>query len=182
VDPTRVGRVAPGEWGIYSAGYRRAADLVVANAEATFDLNTLVFPAIFLYRQFVELSLKDMIGDGRYLENDDRRVGGHDLVQLWRECLPLIRKYVPKVGKDELGRIQELIEGLASLDPSSEASRYPTTKARRSSFDYDAPPVNLDKLHNDMAELADLLDPIGNMLCITQQQEAEFRSEYDDVF
>jgi hypothetical protein len=43
-------------------GYKRAADLLVQHATADrADRDTLVFPIIFNYRQFLELSLKYLI-------------------------------------------------------------------------------------------------------------------------
>ena len=52
-------------------GYKRAADLVWAaikpNPRAA-GIDYLVYPMIFLYRYFVELSLKDIIATGSHLE------------------------------------------------------------------------------------------------------------------
>jgi hypothetical protein len=39
------------DWCIYADRYKRAADLLVETVRSTYELNTVVFPIIFLYRQ-----------------------------------------------------------------------------------------------------------------------------------
>ena len=52
---------ACGSWYAYADGYRRAADIINKNCQTFYDRNTLVYPMIFLYRQYIELALKDII-------------------------------------------------------------------------------------------------------------------------
>jgi hypothetical protein len=182
VDRMRAGRVAgttSSAWCIYADGYRRAADLLVETVRSTYELNTVIFPIVFLYRQYLELTLKEVVAYGRYLANADIPLaGGHNLSELWKEARGVICKHVTDVSKADLDLIQARVERLATLDPTSEGTRYPITKNRRSSFDFDAPAVNIDELFNDMSELAAALGPLGNFLSICQQQEADFRSDY----
>lgn len=52
----------------YIEGYKRAADLLVAHVmEKGKDQDYLVYPITFLYRQHLELRIKEIIADGRNL-------------------------------------------------------------------------------------------------------------------
>ncbi len=76
VDPFRIASlssITEHSWPIYTAGFKKAADLLVKNARTAYDRNTLIFPVLFLYRQYIELSLKEIIGDAQYLSKDSVR-------------------------------------------------------------------------------------------------------------
>lgn len=49
-------------WSIYAIGYKDAADLLVDNIEGNGRQHDfLVYPIVFLYRQYLELAIKDVI-------------------------------------------------------------------------------------------------------------------------
>ena len=53
---------------LYVIGYKEAADKLVENIMDTPRYqDTLVFPICFLYRQYIELRLKELIKSGRCL-------------------------------------------------------------------------------------------------------------------
>jgi hypothetical protein len=63
----RSGRVAGAgadRWCLYAAGYKRAAELLIQQVRTTYEANTLIFPIIFLYRHYVEVTLKEIIEYG----------------------------------------------------------------------------------------------------------------------
>jgi hypothetical protein len=122
--------------------------------------------------------MKEFIAYGRYLAGADIPLaGGHNLRGLWKEARAVIRKHVTGITKSTLDLVDARVERLATLDRTSEATRYPITKDRSASFSIDAPAVNVDELFNDMAELDAALCPLGNYLSVCKQ-EAEFRSDY----
>ena len=80
-------------WGVYADGYRRAAELLVKQARTYHDRNILVFPVIFLYRQYLELSLKDFIIQGnRVVELRNALPMHHRLKALWDTCCRIARE------------------------------------------------------------------------------------------
>src|SRR5688572_6026177 len=72
-------------WGLYLAGYREAAEALIEHVqERRGTLDSLVLPTVFLYRQYLELMLKRIIGHGHRLLGE--RTGyphGHDIKKLW---------------------------------------------------------------------------------------------------
>src|SRR5665811_2493141 len=57
-------------WTLYATGYREAADLLVRHIEQRgVDQDMLVYPVLFLYRQYLELEIKDLIRQGRRLQD-----------------------------------------------------------------------------------------------------------------
>src|SRR4030042_2814002 len=56
-------------WSIYAIGYKDAADILVSHIEEKRRYqDTLVYPIVFLYRQYLELALKDIIRKGQRLQ------------------------------------------------------------------------------------------------------------------
>jgi len=54
-------------YGLHTIVYKRAADLLVQHiieTKITLDINTLVFPILYLYRHYIEIKLKDIIRTG----------------------------------------------------------------------------------------------------------------------
>ncbi|HUT60571.1 MAG TPA: hypothetical protein VNA25_22225 [Phycisphaerae bacterium] len=74
-------------WQTVATGYKRAADLVLdAMLTESTEIDELVFPVLFLYRHWLELSIKDCLDlsrlAGRMTEEDfknqlDHRLEGH---------------------------------------------------------------------------------------------------------
>ena len=167
-------------WCLYADGYKRAADLLVQHLETTYDVNTVVYPVLFLYRQYIELSLKDIIRDGRYLNHQRRQAPAvHELRSLWNEARAIIKKHLADIPTRDLERIESLIREFSELDPTSEAFRYPAKKDGEPSFPYDSPAVNLKRVADVMGELSALLGPIGDKLSICRGLERDYRSDFD---
>jgi hypothetical protein len=63
-----VGWAQPFKWDYYATGYKSAADVLVDNAlTSRSNLDIHVFPIVFLYRQYLELRLKELVTSGRAL-------------------------------------------------------------------------------------------------------------------
>jgi hypothetical protein len=173
-------------WCIYADGFKRAAELLIANVRSTYEINTVVFPILFLARHYIELTLKEVIAYGRYLnELVGTPPGGHDLENLWKEARFYISKEVSDVSRDELRTIEGLILEIHSIDPTSEGSRYPVIKKRTltgrdASFSADSPHtyINLDDLVNKMKTISEFLHKVTTFLSVAQDLEAEFRTDY----
>ena len=80
----------PVDFGISAKGYKLAADILADYvAETGNDYDYLVNPVAFLYRQYLELRLKDIIIVGSRLSGMPIHFGSksdfltHDLIRLW---------------------------------------------------------------------------------------------------
>jgi hypothetical protein len=123
-------------WCINTAGFKRGVEILLESVKSTYEVNTVIFPILFLYRHYVELSLKEAIGYGRYLDEQSKPLtGGHNLQKLWEEARKYIEKHIAETIKaEELDRIEVLIHEIHSIDPSSEVSRYPFVKKKRKKY------------------------------------------------
>jgi hypothetical protein len=116
---------------LYSQGYLKAANLIYASIEesAVFQ-NTLVYPMIFNYRQFLELRLKELsfIGN-RYLGIDKDFKEVHFLKELWNEYKDnILSKLEPDLDPALLENVERLIDEFETEDPNSMNYRFPHKK------------------------------------------------------
>lgn len=110
-------------------GYKSAADLMVeavANDRPKRDI--LVFPIIFNYRQFLELSLKYQLATFGPAVGIEPNWKSHDLSKLWAEFLAMLEHY----GTDDPDEVDPVVGAIilefAKIDPSSYSYRYPVDK------------------------------------------------------
>lgn len=62
-------------WVTYPRGYKKAADLMVAHIDKRHcDQDTLVYPIVFLYRQYIELRLKHLVRDAAEVLDRNHKV------------------------------------------------------------------------------------------------------------
>jgi len=118
-------------WSLYASGYKEAADRLVKEIEATSSgQDTLVYPILFLYRQYLELQLKELIRQARRLLDEEGEFPKiHNIEHLWKACNELLLKVSPNDSVAELKEIGRFIKDFATVDPTSEAFRYPQDKA-----------------------------------------------------
>lgn len=108
-----------------------ALQLMALACEAPGLLNVHALPGVFLYRHFVELSLKDMISAARALDDQPPDFPDtHRLFPLWTE----LRNLLSRVGdrnksEDELlDLVGGMVHELDRTDPNSMAFRYPRSR------------------------------------------------------
>ena len=79
----------------YIRGYKKAADILVDHVLLTdSDLDTLVYPIVFLYRHYLELLVKNIIENGaKYLGIEEKPKTNHHLDTLWSKAKEIINKY-----------------------------------------------------------------------------------------
>ena len=182
--PVRLASLSNTSWVVYAEGFKHAAEILIRNVTTTFEINTVIFPIIALFRQYVELTLKEILSYGQYLEEHVVRQGGHDLKNLWAAAKSYIRKHCDDIKNEKINRVELLICELHDLDPTSEATRYPYVKSKTASsgliesFSYETKPINLDDLAGKITELGVLLKSVANYMAVCQDFEAEFRREH----
>lgn len=123
-------------WSIYAIGYKDAADILVAHIEEEQrHQDTLVYPIVFLYRQFLELALKDLIRKGRKLQDINKPFPiTHKIDDLWQIFSQLLCKMSPDDSVEEIKQIGRLISEFSKVDPMSFAFRYPEDKEGKPSL------------------------------------------------
>ncbi|WP_374608878.1 hypothetical protein [Diaphorobacter nitroreducens] len=145
-------------WNIYAAGYKDAADaLVAALVERKTSLDSAIYPLVFLYRQGLELQLKLILPlarrrTGKVAVSDHK----HALMPLWSELRRHLEQLDPREDEKELPAIEHFIRQLDAVDPGSFAFRYPTTKKGE---------VSLPELrHINIRHLSEIMDSVFALL------------------
>jgi hypothetical protein len=120
---------------LYMHGYKTGADELVQNAIASKSagrLDTLIFPILFLYRQFIELELKWIF---LVYSDADRSVKigvirdiKHNLIKLWQKTKPILLEEVTPQERQDVDIVEAYIKQFYKLDESSYSFRYPITK------------------------------------------------------
>ena len=149
-------------WTLYIYGYKQAGDILVGYLEDNdLDTNILIFPIVFLYRQYLELHLKQIIRDGNVLlhyTSDFPKI--HDLSELWNNCKRIIEEVYPDNSEQyakDLGVVERCILEFSDRDPNSIAFRYPTDKSNK-------PSLSDDLRYIDLHNLAKVVDKIYSLL------------------
>lgn len=142
----------------YISGYREAADVLVMNAMIRgnkSDRDESIFPICFLYRQYLELSLKDMYlyysadtddERSRYMKNTT-----HNLCHIWEnKIVPMIKPLLEEQYQiEEFETVEGYIKEFQSLDADSYVFRYPIKKDRKQ-YHTSSRKVNILGLMNKM--------------------------------
>ena len=131
-------------------GYKMAGDLMVAQvARDRHDGDVLVFPVVFNYRQFIELSLKFLIATYGHTVGIKAEWNTHDLKSLWETFLEVLEGYGHDDAEGTDAIVEEIILEFAKVDPRSFSYRYPV--------DTKGNPVLLAHQEIDLHRLADVM-------------------------
>jgi len=135
-------------------GYRRAADLLVKQAESNdADRDFLVYPIIFNYRHFLELSLKYLLATHGPRVGIEPNWKTHDLLVLWEEFYDMLQRF----GTNDPDEVDPIVAStvleFAKIDPGSYSHRYPVD-----CFGKPLPVTHAD-LH--LATLADVINGVS---------------------
>lgn len=114
-------------WDIYAAGYKRAADILVLHVmENGRDLDTVIYPAMYLYRHYIELRLKELVDSGANLLRDDApKTRTHDIIDLWEKFRKIADKIFCGDDKQEIVAIERIVREFREMDKSGFCFRYP---------------------------------------------------------
>lgn len=169
------------DWTLYASGYKEAADVLVQEVEKrSASLDTLVYPVLFLYRQYLELQLKVMTRTvRRLLDRDPVMPTGHRIELLWRDLDALLREAFPDESTQELVDLGRLIQQFAAVDPLATAFRYPVDKSGNPSLPgmrY----LNLRNVKEVMAKMAMLLGGAHDQAYEHLQWKLEMEREFSD--
>jgi len=148
----------------YIAGYREAADTIVKNAmirgnQRHCDLS--VFPICFLYRQYIELSLKDIYLYYSADSDDDKKTyiknATHSLSHVWEHKVsPMLQSLVDCQLQRGVDKLDAYIREFHNLDESSMLFRYPIDKNRKQ-YHTVSQKINIIGLMEKMNEIEGIL-------------------------
>lgn len=143
--------------------------------------------ALFLFRHYLELTLKHIVFGARSLEKKDKNVPvdaaewptNHDLQCLWAEA----KKQVPiKLGAGvwpqwDHSFVEKCVAEFHALDPSSERLRYRWEKKPVERDRFTSLRVGWDELLRVMEHTHDVLEDIDTYLVETHGQNADWEDE-----
>lgn len=167
-------------WDLYASGYKNAGDILVQYVVDTrSERDTLVFPIVFTYRQYLELRCKEIIRVGRMLlDQDSEFPKTHDLRVLWDMCRLLISEIEPSATEEDLEAIDEAIEQFCAVDPKSESFRYPVDRRGNSSIPQTLRIINVRRLRDAVNRVASFFEGASMAFSAYLDTKAEFESSY----
>ncbi|MBO2033881.1 hypothetical protein J4D99_20985 [Siccationidurans ginsengisoli] len=144
-------------------GYRLAANVLINEVmETGQNQDILVWPIVFMYRQHIELRLKELITVGNALLGEGKEPWGHRLNELWPVARLVVRKMRNELEEDpgEFALVDHFIAELSSVDPDATAFRYPVdTKGIKRLANVDH--INLRHLKECMDSFCNFLENIA---------------------
>lgn len=135
----------------------------------------LVYPIGFLYRQYLELVIKDIIREARLLQGIDKPVpASHKLNELWMICHPLLNEISPGDSTEELKQVARLIGEFSTVDPLSTAFRYPTDNKGNPSL------PGISKIN--LQVVGEVVDKISNILSGAATQVSRYLHDMESEY
>ncbi|MBI2412576.1 MAG: hypothetical protein HYV24_05145 [Deltaproteobacteria bacterium] len=167
-------------WSIYAIGYQDAANILVAHIEEQeHHQDALVYPILFLYRQYLELALKGLIRNGRRLQNNREPFPQtHDIGSLWQICSQLLHEISPNDSVEEVRQIGRLISEFCKVDPQSMAFRYPEDRKGISSLT-GMPHINIRRVRDVIGRIATIIDGADAKISEHLSIKADMDSYYE---
>jgi len=170
----------------YIDGYKRAADFLAQNVvETAIDQDILVYPIAFLYRQYIELQLKDLIRESRILLDEGSSFPNHhNIKQLWELANQLMKKIIMRVDKtagdyitkDDLAKIDEAICNFVDIDPESFAFRYSEDRDGKNTMQR-LTHINIRRLAEHINELAERLEKFDLVVGLLRERQSDSESD-----
>ena len=169
-------------WPAYVIGYKKAADILVDYIkENRRSQDTLVYPILFLYRQYLELAIKNIINKGRQLQDIRGAMPtGHKIHDLWKICENLLTDVAPGDSVEEIKEINRLISEFCAVDPKATAFRYPEDKDGTPSLS-GIKHINIRNVYDVIEKISVILEGAEMMISEYINAKAEMESYYSDL-
>lgn len=158
------------KFSMYAVGYYDGAvQLVNACITTGHGLEYLVYPAVFLYRQYIELRLKELISKLNYCLNETTGFPhDHSIERLWNTFEALFIAFDDQ-GRDEADftNAKRIIRQFNSVDPGF-AFRYPIDRQGNAS---------LNMQYISLSHFAEVMQRLANFLNAT----IDYMEQYVDM-
>ena len=164
---------------LYTRGYKEAGDRIVefVLAKAT-DQDVLIYPIVFLYRQYIELRLKDIIKEGRILlEEGSDFPKHHNIWDLWCTAKKIAIKVFEGDDPTTLKYAEHVIREFAQIDPDSFSFRYPTNKEGQNTLE-GVSHINIRRLGSHIDKLSKDLEGLSTGISVYRDWQQEMWSSY----
>ncbi|MCW3806076.1 hypothetical protein [Plebeiibacterium marinum] len=145
----------------YSEGYRLASEKLFAQLDGSaHNANLLVYPIVFISRQYIELSLKELINGLNYIRIEKYTFPcDHKLTDLWKEFhrLSVSIDESQKPQESILKNIERLIVEFDEIDNFSMNFRYPTDNSKEKAPSLKITNIDLDNFRITMNKISNFL-------------------------
>jgi HEPN domain-containing protein len=134
-------------------GYKRAGDILVDRAKVDLaDRPNIIYPALFCYRQSIELFLKRIVDEFGDVPSEKT----HKLDALWKRFMQVV---AARGGADSVGlhTVEKLVREMNEVDENSDAFRFPTD-GERAPFSLGAGGIDLTALREAMHALENFFE------------------------
>jgi len=168
----------------YVLGYKEAGDrLVQSLMENDRHLDLVVFPTVFLYRQYLELRFKQLLMEGsRLLDRSFALPKHHRLDTLWYECKSLLKQIEPNMADQEVAALEACIIEFSTIDPVSMAFRYHVDTHDNPSLPPDLKYINTHNLAQIMAKIDSFLDAVYMTISVSLDQKQEMEEAFRNYY
>lgn len=168
----------------YMQGYKEAADSLINDAINSRDISKLdivIFPVCFLYRQYLELVMKNIFlaysGENKATKIRTLKEVSHNLYKIWNKIKPYLKEEASEEELNDIAAVEGYIQQFHEFDKSSYTFRYPITKDLKGVIP-EKRRVNLGNLKERMNELYHFFNGCTGKLDEISQYKAEILSEY----
>ncbi len=160
---------------LYTIGYKDGADrLVNAVLESKNMQDALIYPICFLYRQYIELRLKEIINSGRMLLGEGRGFPQHHKISsLYETAKEIIKEVYSGEELPDLSLVDHVVSEYSDIDPDSFSFRYPFDKSGRNVLGC-ITHINLRHLSNIIKEFGEVIDNISCAISVCLDHKREF--------
>jgi len=168
----------------YVEGYKEAGDrLVQSLMEDSRHIDLVIFPTVFLYRQYLELRLKQLLIEGsRLLNRSFAFPKHHRLDTLWYECKSLLKQIEPNLADQEVMPLEVCIIEFSTIDPVSMAFRYHIDTHDNPSLPPDLKYINVRNLAQIMAKIHSFLEAVFMTITVYLDQKQEIEEAFKDDY
>ncbi len=163
---------------LYTIGYKEAGDRLVEFVLAKArDQDVMVFPILFLYRQYIELRLKEIIREGKILLKEGSSYPKHHKISdLWNTVKSIaIRVFENYNEPPDFYHAEHVITEFSKIDPESFSFRYPESKSGENQF-AGITHINIRRAAVHIDELAKDLEGISEIISVYRDLKQEMWS------
>lgn len=171
---------------LFSEGYKMAAIKLFEQLDGgAYDASLLVYPLVFLNRQFIELRLKEMICGLNYVNSQKYDFSGtHNLKSLWDCYIKLVTTpglgYIP--DSFLLKNVEKLIIEFNTIDPKSSALRYPVDNSKDRNPSLSIANLDIENFVLTMKRLYNFFDiqsdDIFHLIDLTDELISDMRAQF----
>lgn len=151
----------------YAIGYKTAGDVLVEHVDRTnYDADSLVYPVVFCYRQYLELTLKELLAEARrYFYIEDEGPDGHPLLLVWWPLRKLLaQRWSDSDASTEMDAVEDALRQFDTVDRGSFAFRYATKKNGEASLPRELQRINLRNLSEVVGRIGTYLEACHTVL------------------